>query len=61
MSISIDTYKEEIDRAFRVLGERGLEQNAIDICGWFNDGHMSESEYQELRRYNRKVYSELPL
>ena len=58
----LETLKGEIDRGFRVLGaERGFNQNATDIIGWREDGYISETEYRELRAYNRHVYSELPL
>lgn len=55
-------YKGEIDRVFRVLGaDKGFDQNATDICAWFHDGLINESEHHELRKYNRTVYHELPL
>lgn len=60
--MSIEELKGEIDRAFRVLGaDHGLQQNAMDIIGWRQDGIINENEYYELRRYNRHQYSLLPL
>ena len=62
MAIAIETFKDEIDRAFRVLGaDKGFQQNATDICGWLKDGYLTEEEYKELRKYNRARYAELPL
>ena len=62
MKISVNTLMADIDRAFRVLGaDRGFDQNATDIRTWFKEGFITEDEYKELRKYNRKVYSELPL
>lgn len=55
-------YKNEIDRAFRVLGaDRGFDQNVTDICAWRDEKRINDSEYHELRKYNRTVYHELPL
>ena len=62
MSIHIDTFKDEIERTFRVLGaDRGFSQNVTDICAWLREGFLTDDEYSYLRKYNRKVYSELPL
>lgn len=48
-------FKDEIDRAIRVLGlDIGQCQNEIDIGGWLQDGYINEVEALELRRYNRK-------
>ena len=59
---NIETLKNEIDRAFRVLGaDVGLQQNAVDITAWRKDGVITDAEYHDLRKYNRRKYSELPL
>lgn len=60
--ISIETLKDDIRRAFWVLGaDKGFQQNAIDICAWFKMGFINEDEYKELRKYNRIFFSGLPL
>ena len=62
MRISLNTLKDDIDRAFRVLGaEKGFCQNSTDITAWKNEGFISETEYKELRQYNRTTYYNLPL
>lgn len=62
MNISMNTLKDDIDRAFRVLGaERGFSQNVTDIKAWTRDGFLTEEEAHELRQYNRAQYSKLPL
>ena len=62
MTISLDTFKDEIDRAFRVLGaDRGFVQNVADIMNWRQEGFLTEDEYKELRHYNRTEYAKLPL
>lgn len=62
MTIAIETFKDEIDRAFRVIGaDKGFSQNVTDICGWFEDGYLTKEEYKELRKYNREKYHELPI
>lgn len=53
--MDINYYKEEIERAIRVLGkDRGELQNDTDIEGWYKEGYINEQEYTELKRYNRK-------
>ena len=62
MAISIEFFKAEIDRAFRVLGaDRGFDQNVTDIITWKNEGYISDDECKTLRKYNRTAYSRLPL
>lgn len=61
MRISIETLKDDIKGTYNVLGERGLELNATDICEWHREGFLTDDEYHELRKYNRKLYAELPL
>lgn len=62
MAISIEFFRAEIDRAFRVLGaDKGFGQNATDIMAWKNEGYISDDEYKALRKYNRIAYSGLPL
>ena len=39
-------YKEEIRRAYRVLGaDKGIQQNALDIQGLRNYGFITAEEY----------------
>ena len=62
MRISMDTLKKYIDSTFEILGaDTGLEQNAMNICSWLKSGCITETEYRELRHYNRVQYSQLPL
>lgn len=62
MNISTNTLKDDIDRAFRVLGaEKGFCQNVTDIMEWKRHGFITEEEVHELRQYNREKYSDLPL
>lgn len=61
MTISMSTLKDDIRRAFRVLGpEKGFEQNVTDIKSWRCNGFIDDAEYKELRQYNRVEYSKLP-
>ena len=54
--------KREIDRAFRVLGaDRGFDQNVTDLMAWHRDGMLTDTQYRDLRDYNRAAYSALPL
>lgn len=54
---TIDYFKDEIDRAYRVLGrDRGELQNEMDIEVWYADGLISMSGRDELRRYNKYFY-----
>lgn len=49
--------KSEIERSFWVLGtEKGFDQNLTDLIQWREDGYITESEYSELRSYNRTIY-----
>ena len=50
-------YKEEIRRAYRVLGaDIGIQQNAIDIQLWRNYGFITAEEYHYLRCYSRSIF-----
>lgn len=51
-------YKEEIRRAYRVLGaDKGIQQNALDIQGLRNYGFINNEEYHELRKYSRHIFA----
>lgn len=47
-------FKDEIIRAYNVLGVQGEFQNERDIEEWFKKGMINESEYEELKRLNRR-------
>lgn len=54
--MDINYFKEELERAIRVLGkDRGELQNDTDIEAWHKDGYINDREYIELKRYNRKL------
>lgn len=47
-------FKDEIDRAYRVLGAaQGYGQNWRDIHGWKKEHRITDSEEKELHSYNR--------
>lgn len=59
MTIAISTFKDDIDRAYRVLGgERAEGQNWRDIHAWKKQGYISYEEERELLRYNRYRHAE---
>lgn len=61
MTISMSTLKDDIRRAFKVLGpEKGFSQNVTDIIEWKRTGLITDEEFKELRQYNRAVYADLP-
>ena len=54
---TIDYFKAEIDRVYRVLGrDRGQLQNNTDIDCWYTESLISVGERDELRRYNKYFY-----
>lgn len=54
--MDMNYFKEELERAIRVLGkDRGELQNDTDIEGWYKEGYINDQEYIELKRYNRKL------
>lgn len=62
MNEYLETLKEVIRDNFMVYGaDSGLKENAGIIMHWRDEGEIDEQQYKELRKYNRKVYSELPL
>lgn len=61
-NITMKALKDDIDRAFRVLGaDKGFGQNVTDILHWRDEGFLTDEQYKELRRYNRTQYHELTL
>lgn len=54
--MDINYFKEELERAIRVLGKyRGELQNDTDIEAWHKSGYINERECTELKRYNQKL------
>lgn len=55
----MNAYKDEIIRAYRVLGaERAQGQNWIDIHAWAKNHYISHEEEKKLLSFNRLVYAE---
>ena len=62
MNEYIETLKDEIVNNFNVYGaDRGLHENASIIHNWKEENMITYEQYKELRKFNRKVYSDLPL
>lgn len=55
--LSMDFFKSEIQRGFRVLGAtQGYMQNTDDIRDWYREGYITEEQKKELRQYNMDVF-----
>lgn len=53
----LEIYKKEIRIAYSVLGgDKGIQQNALDIQLWRNHGFITEEEYHYLRCYSRDIF-----
>lgn len=62
MNEYLETLKDEIVNNFRIYGaDSGINRNAIIIRNWRDEDMITADEYKELRKFNRKVYSDLPL
>ena len=63
MNEYLETLKEEIINNYRIYGNAdvGIQKNASIICNWRDEEMITPEEYKELRKFNRKVYSNLPL
>lgn len=62
MNEYMETLKDEIVNNFNVYGaDHGLQENASIILNWKEEGMITYEQYKELRKFNRKVYAELPL
>lgn len=62
MSEYMETLKDEIVNNFNVYGaDRGLHENSSIILNWKEENMITYEQYKELRKFNRKVYSDLPL
>lgn len=54
--MNIKDLKEEIKRAYRVLGKReGFWQNETDIIEWKNEGLITNREFIILRGFNTAI------
>lgn len=55
----IDTLKNELERAYRVLSADNADMlNSRDIWGWERERYINAEQAMELRAYNRKLYRE---
>lgn len=57
--MNIRDLEQEIDRAYRILGEQAEMQNNMDIEQWFSDKTICEHERDSLKRYNRNLYKRM--
>ena len=48
-------YKNEVKRAYIVLGYRAESQNTIDINGLYEDNMVDEIERDALLKYNKEL------
>lgn len=54
--MTLKDFKNEILRAYRVLGKReGYWQNETDIIGWKNEGLINTKEFIILRGFNTAI------
>lgn len=54
----IDTLKNELERAYRVLSVDNADMcNRRDIAVWEKERYISADEAKDLRAYNRKLYA----
>ena len=62
MNEYLETLKDEIVNNFRTYGaDSGINKNSAIIRNWRDEDMITDEEYKELRKFNRKVYSDLPL
>jgi hypothetical protein len=55
----IDTLKNELERAYRVLSADNADmQNSRDIGVWERERYINAGQATELRAYNKKLYQE---
>lgn len=55
----LDTIKDEIMRAYRVLGaEKAYLQNWIDIQDWIKQGMLTQEQGTMMLSLNRTIYKE---
>ena len=48
-------YKDEIERAYRVLGYRAEDQNIMDIKGLYEDHMIDDVKRDKLLKYNKEL------
>lgn len=58
-NMEIKDFEQEIDRAYRVLGEQAEIQNDMDINEWFKNGTIGDFDRDYLKRYNRNLYKRM--
>ena len=58
-NMEIRDFEQEIDRAYRVLGEQAEIQNDMDINEWFKNGTIGDFDRDYLKRYNRNLYKRM--
>lgn len=51
-------YKDEIERAYKVLGYRAEDQNIMDIKGLYEDHIINGVKRDELLKYNKELAKE---
>lgn len=51
--------KEEIKRAYDVLGAQAECQNYRDIVAWYQNYQITTKQYESLQRYNKKLAEEI--
>lgn len=62
MNEYLETLKDEIVNNFHIYGaDSGLNRNSSIIRNWRDEDMITDEEYKELRKFNRKVYADLPL
>ena len=62
MNEYLETLKDEVINNFRIYGaDSGLSENSAIIRNWRDEDMITDEEYKELRKFNRKVYADLPL
>lgn len=55
----IDTLKNELERAYRVLSADNADMlNSRDILVWEREHYINAEQAMELRTYNKKLYQE---
>ena len=48
-------YKDESERAYKVLGYRAEDQNIMDIKGLYEDHIIDDVKRDELLKYNKEL------
>ena len=62
ISETLKKYEKMIQESFEIFGdEMGFEINSTNIIAWRAAKLIDEETYHYLRKYNRIVYSDLPI